>query len=58
MLGRMDELFVPELLGDEPQLKEIKRCVAVVDPGIETRVVLAKKFQNAIRYDSIAVWQQ
>ena len=29
MLGRMDELFVPELLGDEPQLKEIKRCVEV-----------------------------
>ena len=36
------------------------RCLlkAVADPEIETRVVLEKKFQNAIRYDSIAVWQQ
>ena len=28
---------------------------AVADPGIETRVVLAKKFQNAIRYNLIAL---
>ena len=28
---------------------------AVADPGIETRVVLTKKFQNAIRYNLIAL---
>nr|CAB3490531.1 unnamed protein product [Digitaria exilis] len=27
--GRMDELFDPELLGDESQLMEIKRCIEV-----------------------------